>query len=164
MEQNQLDIVRPDMFANLTTLKLLQLSRNYIHTLEVGIFQGLTSLTSLLMTVNPGLLVLPAGLFSDCHNLDNINLKKNALDTIEPYSLHPLPLLTWLNLYDNKIRVVYSHMFVNLTALWYLNLRRNFLHMIEPNSFQGRLQLNFVKMLQGSMLRPTLKKASRCVK
>ena len=115
-------------------------SSKQIDLVEVGSFQGLTSLWRLFIQINYGTFVLRAGLFSDCHSLDNIAIQRNEIETIEPNSLQALTSLTAINFYTNKLRVVHPHMFANITTLRSLILRYNRLTTILPNSFQGRLK------------------------
>ena len=90
------------VFEGLTSLTSLDLSGNFILDLPVGVFEGLTSLTSLDLSDNwLGDGTLPVGVFEGLTSLTSLNLSDNILETLPVGIFEGLTSLTLLDLSDN---------------------------------------------------------------
>eukprot|EP00903_Cladosiphon_okamuranus_P021836 g20079.t1 len=95
------------------------LSSNALTTLPAGIFEGLTSLKTLLLNDND-LTTLPAGLFEGLANMTELLLSENALNTLPAGIFESLAALESLRLHDNALTTLPAGLFqglVNMTTL-----------------------------------------------
>jgi hypothetical protein len=73
--------------------------------------------------------------FNKLIQLEELNLKKNLIETIDQYSFRSNLKLKSLNLQSNSITNINSNTFNRLNALWSLDLLKNPLKTIDPFGF-----------------------------
>ncbi len=120
-----------DVFAPLTTLRVLNLANNRINLMSSpgAISEGLRNLMDLNLSAN-GLVSLPPGIFAKLHKLQNLDLSKNNLATINVGYFDGLTALTRLYLDGNWIETIDARAFEPLTNLYKLSLAENLLRRI----------------------------------
>ena len=116
--------------TDLTALTTLDLSDNQLSALDAELFDGLTALEELNLSVqyddmsNKTLAALPAELFDGLSALTTLNLSDNKLSTLEAGMFDGLSALTTL-LYSNQLSTLPSGIFKGLAALTTLDLSGN---------------------------------------
>ncbi|XP_071943878.1 uncharacterized protein [Antedon mediterranea] len=98
INDNLLQMLKKEMFAELASLKYLSLSGNSIAEMTIP-------------------LPLP--------NLEILDLSKNVLQSLQKYNFEHLQTITKINLADNKISKIENGTFSNLSTLGYLFLENN---------------------------------------
>lgn len=163
-------------FENIrSTLRILNLSKNFIQTINKNVFKGLSALDTLYLSSNSityieslafvdlknltwldlsdnSLLILSMGIFDGLNNLRSLDLSKNFLNQIAysetPRSsvFTPLAHLTTLNLNHNSIKHLKWLRFLELDHLVKLNVANNKLQEIQDD-FNGTANgLKFVDL------------------
>ncbi|MYE87715.1 leucine-rich repeat protein, partial [Candidatus Poribacteria bacterium] len=98
---------------------------NQLSSLPAGIFDQLTSLTSLNLWYNR-LNSLPSGVFDQLTNLTTLNLQQNNLTSLPSDIFDPLTSLTFLSLLFNDFSSLPSGIFDQLTSLTELKVSGNY--------------------------------------
>ncbi len=111
-------------FADLTSLRTLDLLGNDLETLPEGLFQGLASLETLALERN-ALTELPEGLFERLANLNILYLFDNELGTLPEGLFEGLANLSILSLNDNNLRTLPDGIFEDLASLRSMSLDNN---------------------------------------
>ncbi|XP_076677728.1 remoulade isoform X4 [Andrena cerasifolii] len=102
----------------------LDLSRNNIYAIEVGIFKNLTNLKRLDLSQN-NITSIGEGCFSGLGNLERLDLSKNQISTIGAYTFRKLPNLKRLKLNENRLTTLKEGTFHGLLSLKQLDLSNN---------------------------------------
>ena len=109
--------VTPGQLAGVT---LLDLRRTGIHDLQARDFNGLSSLTGLILGENR-LTILPEDTFTGLSSLERLEMPENALSTLPEKVFSELSSLTWLDLGSNALTALPEGIFsglANLETLW----------------------------------------------
>lgn len=155
---NRLLVLRPRWFSRLTSLRLLDLSKNFFTSVPVETFHSLPELRSLLLSGN-NISHLPKEVFQGLSKLKTLRLNKNALQELSAGTFDDLILLEELSLQNNLIthlppdlfsktlnlqKLFLSHnrltslpqgIFINLPLLSQISLYKNQLESLEPGLF-----------------------------
>lgn len=161
---NELTEIHKEGLLNITTLTKLVLSNNSIHTigkncweftqkinhldlsmneltlLTAGTFESLSKLKLLDLHSNR-ISKIAIGAFNTTPNLQSLDLSQNEIswtieDMFAPFaSLHQLDVF-YLN--NNRIKSVNKNAFLGLTSLTKLDLSKNNITSIQPNTFDER--------------------------
>uniref|UniRef100_A0A8C6SKA5 Leucine rich repeat containing 4.2 n=1 Tax=Neogobius melanostomus TaxID=47308 RepID=A0A8C6SKA5_9GOBI len=109
--ENSIETIQADTFRHLHHLEVLQLGRNAIRQIEVGAFNGLTSLNTLELFDNR-LTVIP-----------KLWLRNNPIESISANAFNRVPSLMRLDLGElRKLQYISDGAFDGLQNLKYLNL------------------------------------------
>ena len=114
----------------------LRLDNKGITALAAGDFDGLTSLTDLVMHSN-GLTSLPTGVFDNLTALTDLVMHSNGLTSLPTGVFDNLTSLTDLVMHSNGLTSLPTGVFDNLTALRTLRLDDNFLATLPAGAFDG---------------------------
>ncbi|KAI4457821.1 slit [Holotrichia oblita] len=140
----------PDHFPE--GIQELDLSNNGISKISHDAFQGLKSLTSLILYGNK-IKDLPAGIFHSLVSLQLLLLNANEISCIRKDTFKDLQSLNLLLLNDNEIEKIKSDgLFGRLPNLIKLDLRRNQIMGIEENSFEGALYISELLLSDNKLL------------
>uniref|UniRef100_A0A3B1KID2 LRRCT domain-containing protein n=1 Tax=Astyanax mexicanus TaxID=7994 RepID=A0A3B1KID2_ASTMX len=163
ISENNITMIKPQSFANLSSLLRLDLSRNNLLSLHRSTFYQLSSLEFLDLSSN-FLLNLP---FHSLTQLQHLDLSFNSLDSLPLGLLDGLQALVWLSLAGNKIGTLQRSVLEPLTVLQHLQLEENnwncscsiipFKHWLEWMLYRGghvdSIQCSLPAILRGRDLR-----------
>ncbi|CAH0597690.1 unnamed protein product [Chrysodeixis includens] len=118
--------VENEAFNNLTSLKYLDLSRNRIERLNIGVLDDTKLLISLNLSYNQ-LTVLPVGIFDQITHLTHLDLKVNKINALELGVFDKLRRLKYLDLSDNDFtgRELHPHLFDHNPYILFIDFSRN---------------------------------------
>ena len=116
--------VTDEMLARLEYLTFHS-DRVALTTLRAGDFAGLSGVRDIKMRNQPGLRVLPAGVFDGLEALQELWIGGSGIERIEAGAFRGLARLRRLDLADNRIEALAPGTFAGLLALQSLNLNRN---------------------------------------
>ncbi|KAL1416137.1 hypothetical protein MTO96_006406 [Rhipicephalus appendiculatus] len=157
ISHNELTVLDPRSLQHLTQLKRLKAAHNKLSAVpDLGSHPHLTDLnlahnaipqlTSDLKKL-PQLRILdlsfnkitsiPAGVFTNSSNLENLFLSSNKISSIKNGSLENLTSLQTLQLNRNRLSTIPKNLFLNLKSLKQLELDKNRIRSIEGLSFKG---------------------------
>ncbi|XP_029433209.1 toll-like receptor 13 [Rhinatrema bivittatum] len=120
-----INIIPPSFFKGLTSLKSLYLARNKILSIPPDVFDDLGQLRYLTLTdACNGIQNLPAGIFKNLRNLQELDLENVGLRSLTLEVFGNLTKLGSLTLMKNALKIVNSSVINNLTQLKYLDLRK----------------------------------------
>jgi Leucine-rich repeat (LRR) protein len=139
--------IKPSLLAGLTGLVELNLGNNLLEELEEQLLANLSSLSLLDLSRNR-LLALPQTL-RFLRNLKSIDLSGNYITNLE--SPPALPQLWRLNLSGNKITNVSSASLAGMADLQILDLSNNLVTAIERAAFDANTQLRAVQLDQNQL-------------
>ena len=134
-----------DIFDGLTSLTSLILRRSFLTTLDEDIFNDLTSLTSLGLSES-SLTELPSGIFSSLTQLTALGLNNNTLTELPSGIFSSLTNLTALSLNNNALTELPSGIFSSLTNLTALSLNNNALTELLPGIFSSLTNLTILNL------------------
>lgn len=130
-------------FDSLPNLKSVFIYGNDIDTIEKNIFTG-TWLSHLLLRKNH-IRNVEANAFAQMPFLEFLSLEENELAVFEPHiSIGFAPKLTYFYINRNKIRKVYTDMFIVMSLLKVLLLNINKIDKIDDNVFEALSQLKLL--------------------
>ncbi|XP_059170224.1 slit homolog 2 protein-like isoform X2 [Physella acuta] len=124
LEENHITQVPARAFADLTSLKRIDLGNNQISYIAPDAFSGLHSLNSLVLYGNK-LKELPPGLFNGLTSLQLLLLNANKLSCVRVDAFKDLTSLNLLSLYDNNIQSLANGTFSPLVKIQTIHLARN---------------------------------------
>ena len=116
--------VTDEMLARLEYLTFHS-DRVALTTLRAGDFAGLSGVRRIMLLDQPGLRVLPAGVFDGLEALQELWIGGSGIERIEAGAFRGLARLRRLDLADNRIEALAPGTFAGLLALQSLNLNRN---------------------------------------
>jgi len=96
-----------------------------LRTIELGAFNGLTTLTRLFLQSNEVCEILP-GTFENMINLEHVDLSDNSLEHLDIATFSGLVNLHFVSLEKNKQQYIHPDTFFRLSCLKYIILRSNF--------------------------------------
>uniref|UniRef100_UPI003BB94F83 leucine-rich repeat and immunoglobulin-like domain-containing nogo receptor-interacting protein 4 n=1 Tax=Pogona vitticeps TaxID=103695 RepID=UPI003BB94F83 len=120
--------------------EFLDLSRNFLHTLQGGMFSRLRALKELDLSHNV-ISNIEHRAFNSLHNLMTLQLNSNRLDMISDGIFAGLPNLSVLDISENRILVFLDHSFKDLSNLRKLEVGGNHLVFISSHAFRGLQRL-----------------------
>lgn len=135
LSQNQLTLIRNDVFGDCRNLMTIHLQNNQIATIERWAFRGLSSIETIQLNNNQ-LAVINADLFTENPLLKDIGLSNNHLTTINSRQFTPTPYLETLRLANNEIVILNVNVLQNLTRLETLLLNGNQFDNFQANFFR----------------------------
>ena len=124
------------LFADLGSLRVLDLFDNSLTTLPSDVFTGLGSLRVLHLD-NNGLTTLPSDVFTGLDSLQELDLDNNGLTTLPSDVFTGLDSLQALDLFDNDLTTLPSDVFTGLDSLQALDLDNNGLATLPSDVFTG---------------------------
>ena len=130
--------VTEEHLAGITYFSLHNLS---ITSLKTGDFDGLSSLTTLVLTTNQ-LTSLPENVFDGLSQLQTLDLDRNQLTSLPENVFDELTSLTRLLLYKNQLTSLPEDVFDGLSSLTHLNLSSNQLTSLHEDAFDGLSSLS----------------------
>ncbi|GFN74436.1 variable lymphocyte receptor b [Plakobranchus ocellatus] len=128
LDSNEIREIRSGLFSSMEWLNNLVLNRNRISTIESGALEGLTNL-----------LVL---------RLEN-NLIKHIPNNV--FNRADVPELQYIDLSNNKLEIIESETFSNLTELDVLYLNHNRITYISQDAFKGLTKLSTLNLYDNSL-------------
>jgi len=126
LSNNNFQVIPPDLYKTLPSLRKLDLSNNRLSSLPERVFRGLYRLRELML---------------DRNNLQNMPTK----------ALMPLTALEALSLGSNQLTMLPENGFKTLSKLLVLNLKNNYLQDVDDMAFAGLGSLNALE-LEGNLL------------
>ena len=100
--QSLMNLLSPDLFANLRNLRTLDLSGNNIESLDKDIFDDLPNIQSIDLSGNR-LTSLPSDIFEGVPNLETLDLRDNQIRSLDASVFSGLSELRTLSLDDNTV-------------------------------------------------------------
>ncbi|XP_043248170.1 protein toll [Colletes gigas] len=145
--RNMMRTIEPGIFDQLSDLRLLNLWQNKFTEIEPGTFDKLVSLKSLDINTNE-LITLPKDIFAKLENLEVLNLFGNNFTSLPGDLLRHNNKLKTVLLYGNKKNMTTfpEGLFANLTELMAVQLRSNGLKILPENLFWGSVSLNNISL------------------
>nr|XP_023016331.1 protein artichoke-like [Leptinotarsa decemlineata] len=168
MSSNLLQTLEDSSFDGLNQLETLDLSRNRLVQIHPASMKALATLRHLNMADNEVSLLGP-NLLTSSKNIQNVNVSRNKLseifpgtldniDNLEildsshnllvqfPQALYGHKRLKNLNLSSNRIKTINATVLNSLTSLRELKLSRNFIKLLEENTFANLKQLKNIHL------------------
>lgn len=124
-------------FQNMTGIKVINASHNYIAEVPKNCFPKLYELHTIDISYN-NISLIANGVFQTLFSLRLLNLSHNSLTEIKSSVFGTLPTLLDMNLSDNKLISIVRGAMAKLTSLRFLDLRNNKLEKL----FQIPISLN----------------------
>ena len=137
--------------VHLAAITELRLESKNITALKTGDFDGLSSLTGLLLRRLTPLTTLPEGVFSGLSSLSWLNLESNQLTTLPEGVFSGLSSLTSLNLRYNQLTTLPEGVFSGLSSLEGLWLNGNPLTTLPEGVFSGLSSLEVLALLDNQL-------------
>ncbi|XP_050730735.1 leucine-rich repeats and immunoglobulin-like domains protein 2 [Eriocheir sinensis] len=132
---NKLTDLRGLVFEHLKKLRILRLRRNGIQTFSDGALYGLDSIEKLYLDYN-NLTTIRSGLLFGLKSLGHLSFKSNQIHSIRADTWQSTERLQSLDLSDNRMVVVREGTFRGLGRLTSLSLAHNHLAHIEQDAFK----------------------------
>lgn len=147
LQDNKVTELPGDVFSDLLSLKVVNMSNNAILTLPEKLFQNSREIREIYMQNNE-LESLPKGIFNRLEQLLVLDLSANKLrsDHIEDETFGGLIRLIVLDLSHNAVAQITSKMFKDLFFLQILNLSNNTIDSIEDNAFLTLFNLHTLNL------------------
>ncbi|XP_030647392.1 reticulon-4 receptor [Chanos chanos] len=144
-DNNNLRIISPSAFRGLTKLHTLHLHRCGLSELPVGVFRGLFSLQYLYLQDN-NLLTLHDDTFLDQANLTYLFLYNNKIKVVTDHMLRGLINLDRLLLHQNRVNLVHQRAFSDLGKLTTLFLFYNNLTVLTGETMDPLVSLQYLRL------------------
>ncbi len=138
-----------EAFVDLTNVEWIELSRNEIEELPANSFKGCPQLSELHLAKNP-IKALRGDEFDQLGGLKVLSLWHAKLTSIAPTTFHPLQSLETLYLsesFTGKDNIIGNELFMTLTNLKRLDLSRNNIQAIHPETFKNLHHLDLLDLL-----------------
>ncbi|KAI5646104.1 leucine rich repeat domain-containing protein [Phthorimaea operculella] len=152
LQNNKINELPAEVFSDLLSLKVLNISDNAIKYLPEGLFYNTREIREIYMRNNE-LETLPKRIFNRLEQLIVLDLSANKLtsDHIEDETFGGLIRLIVLDLSQNSVTQITRKMFKDLFFLQILNLNNNTIGSIEENSFSPLFNLHTLKLGQNKL-------------
>lgn len=131
--------------GQLSELKVLELEKSNIETIEENAFEGLTSLEYLALN-NNNLKKIESTTFKGLSNLKMLIIFSNQIEEIERNAFVDLRSLLWIDLQENKLTEIEKDVFKMLTSLIGLDLSHNEITDVSLNAFSDLSALRFLDL------------------
>ncbi|KAG6447430.1 toll-like receptor 7 [Manduca sexta] len=147
LQNNKISELPHEVFSDLLSLKVVNLSDNGINYLPEGLFHNTREIREIYMQNNE-LEILPKKIFNRLEQLLVLDLSANKLrsDHIEDETFGGLIRLIVLDLSRNALARITRNMFKDLFFLQILNLNNNSLGFIEDNAFSPLFNLHTLNL------------------
>jgi Leucine-rich repeat (LRR) protein len=136
MSNNKLTKIQRVLFRNLLRLQILCLDNNLIDDVDANSFANMPKLKELHLHSNL-LRQIKNEMFLDKSELEILYLYQNNIETIETIPFNTLYALNKLHLFSNKITQIKLGNFIHLVKLDELKLDKNEIGSFEVNTFTG---------------------------
>lgn len=152
LQNNKISELPAEVFSDLLSLKLVNLSDNGINYLPEGLFQNSREIREIYMQNNE-LETLPKRIFNRLEQLLVLDISANKLrsDHIEDETFNGLIRLIVLDLSHNSVARIARNMFKDLFFLQILNLNNNTIGYIEDNAFLPLFNLHTLNLGQNKL-------------
>ena len=147
---SQLFVLHWGVLRNLYNLRTLNIGRNGMFALPIGLFDGLASLQDLSLSWNK-LTSIKATIFRNINTLKSLNLAGNLIHDIEDESFKSLQHLHTLNLNTNQLRYINSLALSGLYSLENLQLQGNLLTEIPSSAFLYLNNMKYLNMMNNNI-------------
>ncbi|XP_066302806.1 insulin-like growth factor-binding protein complex acid labile subunit [Branchiostoma lanceolatum] len=154
LDQNQLSTIEPGAFEGLTNMSLLSLSSNpglSLTKVEPLILKDIQNLTRFLAEKNK-FETLPANFFSGNKNLREVGLQNAGLLELQPGCLSNLENLFIVDLSGNQIDNIGAKVFSGCSNLQTLLLSNSQVKSIEPRAFETQEEMLFLMLDQNKLV------------
>ncbi|XP_014359353.2 toll-like receptor 7 [Papilio machaon] len=153
LQNNKIYELPAEVFKDLLSLKVVNLSENAINYLPEGLFQSTREIREIYLKNNE-LEILPKRIFNRLEQLLVLDLSGNKIrsDHIEDETFGGLIRLIVLDLSHNTLARVSRNMFKDLFFLQILNLSNNSIGQIEDNTFSPLFNLHTLNLGQNKLL------------
>lgn len=147
LQNNKITELPSEVFSDLLSLKVVNLSENAINYLPESLFQNTKEIREIYLSYND-LEMLPKKLFNRLEQLVVLDLSANKLkgSQIEDETFGGLIRLIVLDLSRNALTGVTRNMFKDLFFLQILNLSNNSIALIEDNAFSPLFNLHTLNL------------------
>ncbi|XP_046659132.1 protein slit isoform X2 [Homalodisca vitripennis] len=135
----------------MSSLRILQLTDNHIHTIEKGAFQNLESLERLRLNNNQ-LRHLPDLLFGSMPHLIRLDLSHNQLQMVGRKTLRGIPAIKTLQLDNNHLTCIDEVAVSSLKELEILTLNNNNLTSLPENLFEDLFRLRTLRLSDNNLI------------
>lgn len=135
-----------ELFRELSELKCLKLKRNMWNQLDPEMFVKMNSLVKLDLSWNN--FKLDKSSFAHLKQLEQLDLSRNSLESLEPGVFSHLSNLKILNLSDNLISRIEKDTFDGLVQLKKLCLRENRLQHVHTEAFSSMASLEEIDLFR----------------
>ena len=142
---NEIKSLRASDMANMTNLKILNLDRNLIDTIEESSLNKLYRLTSLSLSGNQ-LRQVPSNLLQNLSALQELHLDFNQIKVIPDSFFRPAKSLKKLFLNGNHLTKIGSKTFDGANLLEKLGLSFNRLQTVEEDAFREMSKMQWVRL------------------
>ncbi|XP_063826823.1 toll-like receptor 7 [Ostrinia nubilalis] len=152
LQNNKISELPGDVFSDLLSLKVVNLSDNAINYLPEGLFYNTREIREIYMQNNE-LETLPKRIFNRLEQLLVLDLSANKLrsDQIEDETFGGLIRLIVLDLSHNALSRITRNMFKDLFFLQILSLNNNTIGFIEDNAFLPLFNLHTLNLGQNKL-------------
>ena len=150
--QSTLTSLKAGDFDGLTELTSLVLSSNGLTSLPARVFDDLTALNLLFLRNNSSLTSLPAGVFDKLTALTTLNLSNNSLASLPAGAFDKLTAMTTLRLQNNSLATLPAGIFDTPTALESVYLNNNSLTSLRAGVFDELTSLSSLRLNNNSSL------------
>ncbi|XP_078048569.1 uncharacterized protein LOC144475971 isoform X1 [Augochlora pura] len=134
LNMNQMKVIENGSLDNLTSLEELRLNKNHLTQLK-DLFTNLKALR--ILELNRNELQTIQGLsFKNLYNLKELRLKRNKIETLQPGAFWPLKTLTILQLDFNLLITLRKGSMFGLESLQKLTLSHNRIKTIESQAWE----------------------------
>lgn len=150
LANNDIEELGPNTFANLQNLQALNISMNSIRQLNSDIFNGLSSLTGLLVNEN-NLESLPAGIFANLPLMERLDLGGNSLRTFSGDIFGDVDVpIRILHLRFNNLVALDGDAFAHTPRLEYLTIAHNAIASL-PDKLLANFQVRKLHMQHNTL-------------
>ncbi|XP_078572441.1 uncharacterized protein LOC144859562 [Branchiostoma floridae x Branchiostoma japonicum] len=177
VEYTNISVIPTGVFNNLHKLTGLLLDGNQLTSIESGAFEGLTNMSLLSLSSNPGLSltkvdpsilkdiknltsflakenklgIIPTKFFAENKQLREVCIKNAGLAKLQTASFSNLKNLVIVDLSKNQIGNIGADLFTGSSKIQSLNLSDSQIKSIEPRAFETQEEMRFL-MLDHNML------------
>lgn len=140
------EVLDQKFFSGLATnLKSLASYQNDGLTIEADAFTDCNNLEDLNLSYNK-ITHIPSGAFAGLHNLFKLDLRSNKLETVNAKWFRSLKSLAILKLSNNEIKILPRRVFDKLSGVKIINLQGNQIEGISKYNFQLNTQIEWIEL------------------
>ena len=127
-------------FEHIENVYIIDLSYNYIHHIDHGVFNGIPMLQHLYLGFN-NISYLDEQIFSKLSDLVMLDISHNSLVSLPLQIFHGLKSLFGLHMCCNKFQIIQRGLLSQLPSLTFLDVTGNLIHTVEPQSLEALTSL-----------------------
>lgn len=132
IHHNKIDFIESQAFANLTALKKIYASYNYLEYWNSDWFYNSTNLEILDFQRNI-FKIIPRLAFASLNQLKIINFNYNEIETIRPGAFQGLTYLQYLGLKNNRLKEINANIFSNNLKIKSFQIGANYLNFLSTD-------------------------------